>query len=250
MQQIANALTSAESKQMAEKLAPQVGMSAEQTQRVISSVTTELSETLERLTLSRGGLADLVGALADGHHERYVEEPETLEQPSTIEDGSKILGHILGSKDASRAVAARTARKTGASENDIKKLLPLIAAMFMGGLSRQTKPALNKVASVTSDPFEGHKPLPMPPDTIARSPAGRTSNPLDDLSDIIRRGGRTPGGAGSTSGGLAWNIVRSIIGAALGFQSRGIMGWIIRVVVMRWGWALLKRILTRVFLGR
>ena len=44
-----------------------------------------------------------------------------------------------GSKETSRAVAARAAQKTGLGEGLLKQLLPVVAAMAMGSLSKQTK---------------------------------------------------------------------------------------------------------------
>ena len=52
--------------------------------------------------------------------------------------GNGILGHILGSKDASRNVAAHAAQASGVDASIIKKMLPVVAAMAMGALSKQT----------------------------------------------------------------------------------------------------------------
>jgi hypothetical protein len=48
------------------------------------------------------------------------------------------LGHILGSKDVSRQVARSAAARTGIGEDILKKMLPVVAAMVMGSLSKQT----------------------------------------------------------------------------------------------------------------
>ena len=48
-----------------------------------------------------------------------------------------MLGHILGSKDASRQLASEAAARTGLDVGILKKMLPAIAAMLMGGLSKQ-----------------------------------------------------------------------------------------------------------------
>jgi hypothetical protein len=82
-------------------------------------------------------------------------------------------------------------------------------------------------------------PLPLPD----LGPGGG-GNPYGDLSDILRRGG---GSAGSSP---LWAIVRNLIGGILGFQSRGLVGWIVRAVVMRWGWSLLRMVLGRALLRR
>ena len=54
---------------------------------------------------------------------------------------------------------------------------------------------------------------------------------------------------GMEGGGALGTLIRAVLGALLGFQSRGVIGWLVRLVVMRWGWGFLQRILGRV-LGR
>ena len=63
---------------------------------------------------------------------------ELLEADATRMDGNKILGHILGSKDVSRNVAAAAANDTGIDADLIKKALPLVAALAMGAMSKKT----------------------------------------------------------------------------------------------------------------
>jgi hypothetical protein len=64
------------------------------------------------------------------------------------------------------------------------------------------------------------------------------SSPYGDLSDILKQGGR--------GSGILSRIVREVIGGLLGFRSSGIMGWIIRLIVMRWGWSIVKLVLRSV----
>jgi len=52
--------------------------------------------------------------------------------------------HLIGeltSKDVSRAVAGRAAEKSGVSPDILKKMLPMVAMMAMGGLGKQTRGA-------------------------------------------------------------------------------------------------------------
>ena len=86
-----------------------------------------------------GGLESLLGALGSGAHGRYLEEPASLGRPETVADGNAILGHLLGSKDASRAAAHRASAQTGVDEGVLKKMLPVLAAAVMGTLSKQTE---------------------------------------------------------------------------------------------------------------
>lgn len=81
-------------------------------------------------------------------------------------------------------------------------------------------------------------PFPLP------GPGGRQSsdNPYGDLSDILRRGGRLPSGEQAGGRGLG-SVVRDTLGNALGFGKKGVLGWIIQLLLLRWGWSLLRRIL-------
>lgn len=55
------------------------------------------------------------------------------------EDGNNILGHLFGSKDVSRGVAAKAAEDTGFDASLIRKALPLVAGLAMGALGRKAR---------------------------------------------------------------------------------------------------------------
>lgn len=228
---------------------------------VITSVVPEISRRLERQTLSRGGLADVVSLLGSAQS-----APARIGSPEGEAQGNALLAQVLGSKDASRALAARAAASSGLGETLIKAMLPFIISMIMNALSRKASGGLGDIlsklpqagGSASQAPAQPPPPAPRPaPAPTAGSsplpgPEGMElpssgSNPYGDLSDIIRRGG---GGGGAGGGGSLWSVVRGILGGILGFQSRGIVGWLFRLIVMRWGWQLLTRVLGRVLTGR
>ncbi|MCB1844613.1 MAG: DUF937 domain-containing protein [Halioglobus sp.] len=121
------------------KLAGQLGMSsAGDAQKLIAALAPALTGGLQKQAASAEGLAGLQRALASGGHERYLKNPDLLEQPETREDGNRILGHLFGSKDVSRNVAASAAEQTGFDTGLIKKALPLIASLAMGAMGRAT----------------------------------------------------------------------------------------------------------------
>ena len=63
-------------------------------------------------------------------------------EPTNVDQGNDILGQIFGSKDGSRAVAADAAQKSGVSPDLLKKMLPIVAMMVAGYLSKHaTAPA-------------------------------------------------------------------------------------------------------------
>lgn len=119
------------------QLANNFGLNEDQTVSAITNLLPALGQGLARNASATGGLDALLGALTSGGHQRYLEDPSTLGAQETVQDGNGILGHILGSKEVSRQVAQQAAAKTGIGADILKKMLPVIAAVTMGALSRQ-----------------------------------------------------------------------------------------------------------------
>jgi len=114
------------------------GLSEDQTSSALSQLVPAVMAGLQRNALQVGGMDALTSALRSGNHGEYLDNPEMLTLEATTEDGNSILGHIFGSKDVSRAVAGRAAEQTGIGADVLKKMLPVVAAMVMGGLSKRT----------------------------------------------------------------------------------------------------------------
>lgn len=230
-------------------------------------VLSELVHNIERNTLSNGGVADLVRALGDGHHAQYLSDQNLLASETAREDGNAILSHVTGSKSRSRRIAAYAARDSGVEASTIENMLPTLATLLMGTLAEKTQGPLsdlmqemtsssaNKTRARAVTAFDQtasvghHEPLPIPGDHVPGLGGGQSQNPFDDFSDVIRdRGSRRPTVSGE--GGSLWNLIRSILGSVLGFQSKGVIGWIVKFIVYRYGWKILSRILRGVFMGR
>ena len=88
-----------------------------------------------------GGPASLASALSGGHHSQYLDDVGSLQRAEAVADGNGILGHIFGSKDVSRQVAARAAQSSGMSPDILAKMLPLVAALAMGSMARRASAA-------------------------------------------------------------------------------------------------------------
>lgn len=96
----------------------------------------------------------LASALGRGNHARYLDDGSTLASPEAVDDGNGILGHILGSKDVSRRVASEAGSQTGLSADVMKRMLPLVATLVMGAMSRQTAAGGN-VSAAAAGPGGG-----------------------------------------------------------------------------------------------
>lgn len=133
-----NALLDSATGGAAKQIGSQFGLDGSQTQDVLAKLVPALAAGVQQNTQSADGLAGLTKALQGGGHQRYLDEPESLADAGAVADGNGILGHILGSKDVSRQLAAGAASVTGISADIIKQMLPLVASVLMGGLSKQT----------------------------------------------------------------------------------------------------------------
>ena len=123
------------------RMARELGIDAADAGRMVEAVAPALGNGLAKQATSAGSLASLGRALETGGHERYLEDPDLLARQETREDGNRILGHLLGSKEVSRSVAAQAAGRTGLDAGTIKRALPLIASLAMGAMRRETKKA-------------------------------------------------------------------------------------------------------------
>jgi hypothetical protein len=90
-----------------------------------------------------GGLVDLLGQLGGGSLLDDVLAP----QPTPVERGNDVLGQIFGSKDVSRAVASHASSRTGIDPSLLKRMLPMVAMLVTGYLSRRARAAGSAPAS-------------------------------------------------------------------------------------------------------
>jgi len=120
------------------ELARAVGIDASDAAKLVDAVQPALMRGVKRQAQDGAGLDAFRRALETGNHQRYVENPELLRSEETRRDGNAILGHLFGSKDVSRNVAAEAAGRTGLSADVIKQALPLVAGLAMGAMSKQS----------------------------------------------------------------------------------------------------------------
>ena len=115
-------------------LAGQFGLQGGQANDVMGQVLGALGGGVKNVK-QQGGLESLMGALQDKNTEQYIEQPQAAMQAT--DTGNQILGQLFGSKEVSRNVAAQVEQKSGVSSAIIKKMLPVIATMAMGAMTKK-----------------------------------------------------------------------------------------------------------------
>jgi len=210
--QMHDTLRRVESGSIGADLAEAFDIASAQADAVLRVVGPELAWALESNTLSRAGLAALVEAIGSGNHARHLDGGNVFRNAAAMADGQAILGHLLGSRDASRTLAARAAWQSGVDEDRIRAMLPGLAAVTMA--------ALDARARVSLGPILDRMP------SLGRFSRGSAHA---DLADILRRrcGGRPYGPA------KLRRVVRRAIAQATGFAPRGALRWYLQFMLVR-----------------
>lgn len=184
--------------QNVEALARQFGLSQQQAAAAIEALMPALSQGLKRNTADPMGAGAFIQALASGQHANYFDNPQAAFNKAGINEGNSILGHVFGSKDLSRAVADQAAQATGIGANVLKQMLPALASMTMGALSKQTA-GQNAMGS-----------------------GGGSGNIIGDLiGEMMRQGGQMTGQSAPQQTGQAGNPWGDILGQILGGATGG-----------------------------
>lgn len=120
------------------ELARSLNLGSKDTSALIAAVGPALLGGIKKQAKGTGGAVDLTRALQTGGHQKYLEEAGRSVSEEGIADGNRILGHLFGSKDVSRAVAAKASETSGVDSSLIKKALPMLAGLAMGALSKKS----------------------------------------------------------------------------------------------------------------
>ena len=191
--QIDRILNDATSSAVIKNLATAFGVDPGRATPAIEIMLQALSDRIERNTLSRAGVADVVDLLGKPSLGRALSDPQGLASPQVANAGNYVLDVLVGSKHISRGIAARAAAQSGLNDDVAKRMLPAVASLLIGVLQ-------NKAQGEIADKFgglavvSGRSPLPLPGERPLNSPDASTGDFDLDLP-------KTSGGSGGGMGG-------------------------------------------------
>lgn len=134
-------------------MAQQFGLDEKQMEQAMAALMPAFSTGLKRNASNPDGMSDFLSALASGNHAQYFENMQNAFTSQGMADGNGILGHLFGSKDVSRAVAAQAEAATGIGQEIFKQMLPVIASTLMGGLFKQSTGQMNASSAGSANPI-------------------------------------------------------------------------------------------------
>ena len=287
--QIDRILNDPASSAVIKNLATAFGVDPDRATPAIELMFQALTDRIERNTLSRGGVADVVDLLGKPNIGRALSDPQGLASPQVANAGNTVLDVLYGSKHASRGIAAHAAARTGLNEDVAKRMLPVVASLLIGVLQSKAQGQISErfggLAAIS-----GRRPLPLPGEPPLNIPDNATGDFDLDLPKASGGSGGGMGGAtvgsgsplpipgddipgindetpsrfpqlpdvirrGGTqvpgpSGGSLEDIIRSILGNLLGFKNGGVLSWIVNLLLSKWFLGFVMRIVRRMLTGR
>lgn len=195
------------------ELGRQFGLDEAQTRAALEQLAPVVAAGFRRNAQSDDGLASLARDLQGGQYARYANEPADPQLNDATQAGNQILEQIFGSKDVSRGVANQAADLSGIGTAVLKKMLPVIAAMIIGNLTKgmmgggAAAPAPRREAStgglddMLRDVLGGGAQRPAPREGQSQGGGGLG----DILGDLL--GGAAAGGAGGGLGDILGDIL-------------------------------------------
>ena len=139
IQNLLDMIMQAQGGQVAQNAGSQLGLNAKQSQSAIAALLPAISSALKNNTQSPQGLQSLLGALQSGQNAQFLDKADLYNSPDIRNQGNAILGKLFGSKEVSRAVAGQAAKQSGIGADIPKKMLPMVATMAMGSLTKQSQ---------------------------------------------------------------------------------------------------------------
>lgn len=115
-------------------LARQFKLTEAQTEAAVDALLPAFSMGLKQMSATPGGMANLFGMMAQPNFQAMLAGVPASDQGRNA--GNDLLGMMFGSPEMSRAVAEQAAQYAGIGSAIMKKMLPVVAALILGGMMR------------------------------------------------------------------------------------------------------------------
>jgi hypothetical protein len=129
-------LRNAQGGQAIDNLAAQFNITPEEADAAVKAVVPALSEGFLKQASHPVGLGSFIGALGEDQHLAAFTDPAAAQEPATAQKGGDNLSQVLGSENAHEEIALRASSATGISSDTLTQMLPVIASMIFGGLTK------------------------------------------------------------------------------------------------------------------
>lgn len=178
------------------------------TQDVLTMALPVLMQAMKRNASSQEGAEGLMNALSSKHDGSILDNLSGLfnggVDSNVIDEGSKILGHVLGNKQPQ--VEQALGAKAGMDSNSVAQILKVAAPILMGFLGKQTKESnvsnASGIESLLGGLLQNNNPQQEQSFLESILDADGDGSVVDDVAGMVLGGDKNKSGLGGLLGGL------------------------------------------------
>lgn len=166
---------------MSSLMAKEFGLSTDQQARAFEALMPAFWLGMRRNAADPFGVAQFWQSLGSGRHKSYFDNPFAAMTPSALAEGNGLLDKMFGSPEVSKAVALQVEAATGIAQDVVRRMMPVMANMMVGGMQRQTEgfenPFLRFMQDMTQPKPEPKKHPDLPFVALMESFLGKEKEP-------------------------------------------------------------------------
>jgi len=189
-------------------VAGQTGQDESKAGSVLTMALPVLMKAMQRNASTPEGAEGLMGALSGKHNGGILENLSGLfgggVDESVTNDGSKILGHILGNKQ--QGVEQVISQKSGVDAGSVGNIMKVAAPILMGFLGKQTRQqnvsSSNGIGDLLGGLLGGSSAAQEQSFLESILDADGDGSVIDDVAGMVLGGNKSKGGLGGLLGGL------------------------------------------------
>ena len=122
-----------------DNLARQFNLSAQQTSAAIAALMPALAMGMQHAASDPMAMGRLFQTMMRGPYPAFFDNAGQAFTPQAQREGEQLLDNLFGSDEVSRRVARQAARFSGVGVDVLQQMLPLMAGIVAGGLSRMAQ---------------------------------------------------------------------------------------------------------------
>lgn len=186
----------------------QTGQDTNKTSSLLTMAMPVLMQAMKRNASTPQGAEGLLGALNSKHDGSILDDLGGLfaggVDSGVIDDGGKILGHVLGGRQQN--VTNALSQKSGIDAGSVANILKVAAPILMGVIGKQTRQ--NKVSNqndlggLLGDLMKGSSPEQEQSFLESILDADGDGSVIDDVAGMVLGGNKKKSGLGGLLGGL------------------------------------------------
>ena len=186
----------------------QTGQDQNKTGDVLTMALPVLMQAMKRNAATPEGAQGLLGALENKHDGSILDNLGGLfgggVSNDVMDDGGKILGHVLGSKQ--RNVENALSQKSGMDASSVAQILKVAAPILMGVLGKQKRQqqveSPSGIEGLLGGLLKGNSPQQEQSFLESMLDADGDGSIIDDVAGMVLGGNKKKGGLGGLLGGL------------------------------------------------